>query len=42
MWKNCVSCLCSALLGGLVAVQLVDRPPLVDEALAQEFAPRTG
>ncbi|MFN7803181.1 MAG: S1C family serine protease, partial [Planctomycetaceae bacterium] len=42
MWKNCVSCLCSALLGGLVAVQLVDRPPLVDEALAQECAPRPG
>ena len=42
MWKNCVSCLCSAVLGGLVAVQLVDPRPLAEQAVAQEFAPRPG
>ncbi|MFN8856968.1 MAG: S1C family serine protease [Planctomycetaceae bacterium] len=42
MWKYCLSCLISAVLGGLVAVQLLDSRPLIDEAVAQEFAPRAG
>ncbi len=42
MWKYCVSCLLSAVVGGVMVAFLVDHKPLLDSAYGDEPAPRGG